>query len=274
MSPAGGMACPGGRASLAGEGCPLCSGHLQVAAKSKEHCASRPVFPSAVTLSFGPAVSLITEGRGRAGRLRETCLVENGSAFSNTLSASQTGLKRGFLCHRTVLHASTGASFCVRPPLQPRPESRRTAFASAGDSVSIVVEPGDVVAAAAPARWAVAELEQALKAKGVAVRRQSCGHRGAADGCLHCGGRLQKCALPGCPGQRACKDAAGSRVLGIVRGTAAGREVLLACGPDARGVVYAVLELADRVNLGCGPSLRTSHRPPPSSSGRRTGCAP
>src|SRR6266508_827 len=37
--------------------------------------------------------------------------------------------------------------------------------------VSIVGDPGDAVASAGPARWAATELEQALAANGVAVKR-------------------------------------------------------------------------------------------------------
>jgi hypothetical protein len=42
--------------------------------------------------------------------------------------------------------------------------------------------------------------------------------------------------------------------LGLASGKASGRPVLLACGSDARGLVYAVLELADRVDHATEPS--------------------
>ena len=41
--------------------------------------------------------------------------------------------------------------------------------------------------------------------------------------------------------------------LGLVPGELAGRSVLLACGSDAPGLVYAILELADRVDHASEP---------------------
>src|SRR5262249_40920766 len=46
---------------------------------------------------------------------------------------------------------------------------------------------------------------------------------------------------------RAGAAPAGPEALALVEGTANNRPVLLACGVDARGLVHALLELADRV---------------------------
>jgi hypothetical protein len=120
-------------------------------------------------------------------------------------------------------------------------------LAGATRDVSIVIDPADPVASAAPAVWAVGELRSALDARGVAVRmRPRIDAAPASD-------RLV--IVSGAAGASARQILTGAKVtlprspesLGLVPGRIGGRSALLASGSDARGLVYAVLELADRV---------------------------
>ncbi len=127
------------------------------------------------------------------------------------------------------------------------------AFAASGRSVSIIRAPGDPVAASAPVEWAVREVEQSLRARGVAVLfHQSIDQAAADDLCI---------AVSGAAAGRATALLETSGVsaptapesLTIAPGKAAGRPLLLACGADARGLVYALMEIADRVNYADDP---------------------
>ncbi|MBI3948168.1 MAG: hypothetical protein HY321_19780 [Armatimonadetes bacterium] len=111
----------------------------------------------------------------------------------------------------------------------------------------ILSDPSDPVVGQPPARWAVAELRRALASRGVSV---TVGGRSdtipAGARCVVAAGRdsiLAREVLSGA-GQ-SVPDA--PEALALVPGTLAGREVALACGSDARGLMYALLELADRV---------------------------
>src|SRR5215471_11370837 len=60
--------------------------------------------------------------------------------------------------------------------------------ADGGQRVAIVCDPADPVASAAPARWAVGQLRDALSARGVAVRLCSqAGEVAAGDTCVVAG---------------------------------------------------------------------------------------
>jgi len=118
--------------------------------------------------------------------------------------------------------------------------------------VSIILDPGDAVAAAAPPQWAVKELETSLIAQGAVVRRcERVAQAAAGDICLVAGGvtapaiqQILKTAGVSVP--------AAPEALGLIPGNAGGRPVLAACGQDARGLVYSLLDLADRVQHGSG----------------------
>jgi hypothetical protein len=119
--------------------------------------------------------------------------------------------------------------------------------------VSIIADPGDAIAGAEPARWAVEALRNALATRSLQVSLHERVEQAAAgDLCIVAAGAGSKLAreiLKSAGG--AAPDAAES--LALAPGKAAGRQVLLACGFDARGLVYAVLDLADRVSLAADP---------------------
>lgn len=127
-------------------------------------------------------------------------------------------------------------------------------FAIAADTqgVSIIADPSDAVAASAPAKWAALELERSLSAAGVTV--QTCERLAQArqgNRCIVSAGwrsalaqqilRGAGVAIPNQP-----------EAVGLIPGAAASRQVLLATGFDARGLVYSLLDLADRVRNSSG----------------------
>src|ERR1039457_1457635 len=116
----------------------------------------------------------------------------------------------------------------------------------AGRTVSIVADPADAVAGAGPVQWALSELEGSLAAQGINVRRyQRVASVPAGDLCILAAGpdaAPRGTVIPTAP-----------ESLAIVPAHLDGRNVVLACGRDARGLMYAVLELADRVQNSSDP---------------------
>jgi len=114
-------------------------------------------------------------------------------------------------------------------------------------ATSIAVDPDDELAAEIPVRRAVERLREALVGRGFPVRML---RRFDADdpssGRVLVAGRGSSVA-------RAILSRAETTIpsrpeaLGLVPGQLMGKQVLLACGADVRGLVYAVLEVADRV---------------------------
>ena len=118
-------------------------------------------------------------------------------------------------------------------------------IAARGSSVALMADPADRVAASAPPQWALNELQRTLTDTGVAVRRiDTLRQADAADLCVVAAGAdapLVATAMKRIP------IGAGPERLALTNARVGGRDVLLACGTDARGLTYALLELADRV---------------------------
>jgi hypothetical protein len=116
-------------------------------------------------------------------------------------------------------------------------------------AVSIVIDPADAVASASPSMWAASELERALTAHGVTVHRRERLNQSADDFAILVVGGASPAAreiltrlhleLPDAPESLCLAHAPAAH--------ASAQPLLLACGSDARGLVYAELELADRV---------------------------
>lgn len=123
--------------------------------------------------------------------------------------------------------------------------------------VSLIADPADPVVAAAPSRWAVDQLREALTQRGVEVRLPArLAEAPRRDLCVIAAGALSPLlhdvdiVVP---------DAAES--LAIAPARLGGRDVLVAAGRDVRGLVYALTELADAVANGAEPGsvLRPAH---------------
>ena len=133
-------------------------------------------------------------------------------------------------------------------------EIRNSKSESGRQAVFIVCDPADPVAASEPVRWSVDQLRASLSARGIAgeVRRQV-SEAPAEAICIIAAGASTSVAremlshadvsMPDLP-----------ESLGLIPGQASGRSILLACGSDVRGLVYAILELADRVDHAAEPS--------------------
>jgi hypothetical protein len=117
--------------------------------------------------------------------------------------------------------------------------------------LAIILYPED--AAQKPAAWAVAELRDALKAKGVTAEIYPSLEQAPAS---------FDCVFAATGNSTAGKEALAAtkislpqspEAIGIGRGFMHKRRLLLASGSDTRGLVYALLELADRVNHAANP---------------------
>jgi len=114
------------------------------------------------------------------------------------------------------------------------------AWSQSGTGVSIVASSRDPVAGAAPTQWATRELQRALTDAGVSVsRHESIAEAGANDFCIVA---------------TAMTDA-HAESFRLEPSKSAGRQVVYARAADARGAVYALLELADRVRHASGNPL-------------------
>jgi hypothetical protein len=132
---------------------------------------------------------------------------------------------------------------------------RRRSFgeASSGSTVSIAASRADAVASTPQVKWAVEDLRQSITRRGAGVRLVE-----AMDQAPDAGLQIVV-AGGGVPLARDVMTRAGVSVPGtpesltIVASRHRGRPILLASGHDARGLMYAVLELADRVHFGDDP---------------------
>jgi hypothetical protein len=128
-----------------------------------------------------------------------------------------------------------------------------TALGAGAGGVALIVDPADPIASSAPVKWAVSYLEQQLTSRQLAATvHPTLSQASASDLCIVIAGAtaaaarqlrlVSAVALPSVP-----------EALLIAPAHAGSRSVLLASGADARGLVYAVLELADRVRYSPDP---------------------
>lgn len=126
-----------------------------------------------------------------------------------------------------------------------------TALSRCGGSrpqaVSLIVDPEDPVASSPPGGWALQQLQESLGRHPLEIRRHP-ELAGAPPGdlCIVAAGSASPAARQILEGAGASPPA-GPESLALVSGTLSGRPVLLACGADVRGLVYALLELSDRL---------------------------
>lgn len=125
--------------------------------------------------------------------------------------------------------------------------------------VSIITDPSDTVAMSAPAQWAAGELEAALKEKNIQVQRTGSITKATAGNLrILVAGATSAMAKP-------VIKAAGvtipptAEALGLIPGKSTTQPAILATGHDATGLVYALLELADRVNYAASSPISALH---------------
>lgn len=128
--------------------------------------------------------------------------------------------------------------------------------------VSLVVDPADALANAAPVKWAAAELEKMLTNRRIAVQRcAKLAQATAGNLCILLAGSGSSSAQP-LLRTAGVTVAAVPEALALVSGQSAGKPVLLASGQDERGLMYAVLELVDRVQYEAQPLASLASQKP------------
>jgi len=142
---------------------------------------------------------------------------------------------------RQFLRASAGAAAGLASGVRVEAAERR--------EVALIIDPADSVAASAPPRWAAGELQRALAQSGISVQvYQNASQAPAA---------LLRITWAGIssPGATAALKSSGVRAPVPPEGLVLcqRRNDLWACGQDARGLTYALLELADRVRHADDP---------------------
>ncbi len=115
------------------------------------------------------------------------------------------------------------------------------------NGVSIVTFDNDAVASSVPPQWALTQLKQSFEALGVKVRLVSAvSQASAGDQVVVVTSASHPVAQEVIGGAKIVMPTTAEALL-LARGTASGRSVLLVSGSDARGLVYALLELTDRL---------------------------
>jgi hypothetical protein len=120
-------------------------------------------------------------------------------------------------------------------------------------SVSIIWDNSDGVVLSAPAQWAIGELSNSLKERGIIVKlAERIEQAQAGSLCIVAGGTDSPLV------RQLLKEAGASipnvpEALGLIPLQTVSRKVLLACGFDIRGLVYALLELSDSVIYSAEP---------------------
>ena len=133
------------------------------------------------------------------------------------------------------------------------PGGRRARSGGGANAVVLVCDPVDHVASAPPARWALAELGEALTGAGAVVRTaERVADAGAADLCIVAAGAEASDVAAGLARADVVMPDTPEALAQLVTRVSR-RRVLLACGTDARGLAYALLDLADRVRAGPAP---------------------
>jgi hypothetical protein len=115
------------------------------------------------------------------------------------------------------------------------------------NGVSIVIDPADSIAGSTPSQWAANQLVESLTTMGVRVHR--CDHLNqtkSGDLNIVVAGSASSSARQLLKGV-GVKMPGVAEALGLVPAKSDDKQVLLACGYDVRGLVYALLELADCV---------------------------
>ncbi len=120
-------------------------------------------------------------------------------------------------------------------------------FSRDASGVTIVTFDNDAIASGVPPQWALTQLKQAFESLGVNVRLVSAvSQASAGDNVIVVACASHPVAQEVMGGAKITMPATAEALL-LARGTASGRSVLLVSGNDARGLVYALLELADRL---------------------------
>ncbi len=126
--------------------------------------------------------------------------------------------------------------------------TRARAASAAGQTVFLVSDPADRIAADAAPQWALGQLQEALTARGFVVRRCAKLEETVDGLCVVAAGRLSAVAR-----DAGAIPPSAAEGLAIVRSHLGPYDPVVAAGHDARGLAYALSELADGVRLRENP---------------------
>jgi hypothetical protein len=120
--------------------------------------------------------------------------------------------------------------------------------------VSLVVDPSDPIAGDAPVQWAAQELTQSLAAYDITVQRyEHIAQASREDICVLAAGLKSPVAQKILKETFTMAPEAPEALVLVNGGVGDNNRVLFAGGHDTRGLVYALLELADRVRNAADP---------------------
>jgi hypothetical protein len=119
--------------------------------------------------------------------------------------------------------------------------------------VSLVLPSSDSIVGASEVLWAANELEQSLRLRGVPILRcERIAQANLHDLCIVASGSRSSMAAK-VLGEAHINVAPVPEALAVTHGSLENRGVILVCGFDARGLVYAILDLCDRVQSAADP---------------------
>ena len=124
---------------------------------------------------------------------------------------------------------------------------------SGGRGVSLILDPADGLASSPPVTWAIKELAAAISQAGIAVRHfPAIDQAPLSDMCVIAAGTSSP-LVSSWLGTAGIQSPMKTESLAFASSSHEGRQAVLACGRDARGLMYALLELADRMQHGHDP---------------------
>jgi len=124
------------------------------------------------------------------------------------------------------------------------------ALSGADQGIALISDPDDAIAKSQPVAWARQELSAAISQTGTAVRQfPSVGQAPQSDRIVVIAGGRSAIAIHVLKEVGVAPPSA-SESLAVVQAKYKQRPILLVCGADARGLMYALLELSDRIRHG------------------------
>jgi hypothetical protein len=122
---------------------------------------------------------------------------------------------------------------------------------SKASAVAIIADPDDKLTNEPPIRWAIEQLRDAFDSRGISPQILSSPNPADFD-CITVGSRFSPVARANLTRENISVPDS-PETLALIRSKSHGNLDILATSFDVRGLVYAVLELADRVRLAANP---------------------
>ncbi|HEU5234391.1 MAG TPA: hypothetical protein VFU50_16135 [Terriglobales bacterium] len=125
--------------------------------------------------------------------------------------------------------------------------------AAAQEGISLISDPDDPIAASQPVAWARQELTAAVSQAGTSVRQFSSFAQAPQSDHIVVAAGVRSALVGEALKEVGVTPPTAPESLAVVQAKYKDRPILLVSGADARGVMYALLELADRIRHGENP---------------------